>query len=149
MDYLSEFRDVALDYCQHVRFLQRYAKAKPKDVDMFVMRARVGKVLKDKKRIEEAFRVLIKGMLASAKINLVVENLPEYGTSVRDDLPERVTGRAMHDTMAQFGNVSDTVVFKNHAYVWFEKNEEAKYACGLINNMQMGNKIIGACTVTM
>ena len=113
-------------------------------ITSFVTAARAAKLLHNTEQMKCAFQVLIKRMLCDARINLVIENLPEYGSSVRDGLPERVNGLSIHHTMHQFGDVSNAVVFKNHAYVWFDSNTDAKHACVSIDQMLIDKNIISA-----
>ena len=129
--FLSEFRVVAPDYCKHVAFLERYAKVSEASKGLFLARARAAKALKNVPK-------LIKEQLLCANISLVIENVPDYGVRKSDNLPDRITARSIHDTMGQFGSVKDAVIFKNHAYVWFDEIDDAYNTHALINQMKMG-----------
>ena len=110
-------------------------------------RANVAKLRKSTPRMQEAFAKLIKEQLLCANISLVIENVPDYGIRKSDNLPDRITARSIHDTIGQFGSVRDAVVFKNHAYVWFDEIEDAFHTHSLINQMKMGDNIIKTCVV--
>ena len=142
--FLSEFRVVAPDYCKHVIFLERYAKISEASKGLFLARARAAKALKNVPKMTEAFAKLIKEQLLCANISLVIENVPDYGVRKSDNLPDRITARSIHDTMGQFGSVKDAVIFKNHAYVWFDEIDDAYNTHALINQMKMG---ITTCVV--
>tara|TARA_R110000803_G_scaffold165929_2_gene229329 strand:- start:320 stop:766 length:447 start_codon:yes stop_codon:yes gene_type:complete len=147
MEFLREFRYIAPDMCKHVEFLTRYADI-PYDVkDKFVVRAQTAKILKDVPRMKDAFANLIKYQLKAANINFVIENLPNFGTRKADNLPDRITARSIHDTMWEFGSVRDAVVFKNHAYVWFDDIKDARNTHRIINNMMIENNIISTAVV--
>lgn len=144
---LSEFRSIAPDYCKHVAFLERYAKVSDVVMNDFLLRARAAKILKSVPKMTEAFARLIKEQLLCANITMVIENVPDYGVRKSDNLPDRITARSIHDTMGEFGSVRDAVIFKNHAYVWFEDTKDALRAHSLINQMRMGNRIITTSVV--
>ena len=147
MDFLREFRAIAPDLCKHSEFLTRYGDIHPDAKEKFMMKARFAKIRKDVTRVKEAFSMLIRHQLKTAGINLVIENVPNYGTRCSDNLPDRITAKSIHDTMWQFGSVRDAVVFKNHAYVWFDDLSSAETTHKLINNMMMGNSIISTAVV--
>lgn len=147
MEFLKEFRSIAPDFCKHVEFLTRYAPIPYYVVDKFVVRAQTAKILKSIPRMENAFADLIKKQLKLAKINFVIENVPNYGTRKCDNLPDRITAKSIHDTMWQFGSVRDAVVFKNHAYIWFDDMDDAFRTHSLINKMQMGDNIIETAVI--
>jgi hypothetical protein len=147
MEFLREFRTIAPDLCKHVEFLTRYGQI-PWDVKAkFIVRAKTAKILKSGPRMTEAFSMLIRRQLMVAGINFVIENVPNYGVRCSDNLPDRITAKSIHDTMWQFGSVRDAVVFKNHAYVWFDDLSSAETTHKLINNMMMGNSIISTAVV--
>tara|TARA_R110002072_G_scaffold139483_1_gene283135 strand:+ start:23713 stop:24162 length:450 start_codon:yes stop_codon:yes gene_type:complete len=145
--FLSEFRSIAPDLCKHAIFLERYAKVSPAGKGVFLVRARAAKAIKSIPKMNEAFSKLIKEQLLCANISLVIENVPNYGIRQSDNLPDRITAKSIHDTMWQFGSVRDAVVFKNHAYVWFDEIEDAFHTHSLINQMKMGDNIIKTCVV--
>jgi hypothetical protein len=147
MEFLREFRPMAPDYCKHVEFLGRYAKPPYEVVDKFVVRAQTAKILKSVERMENAFAVLIKHQLRMSGINFVIENVPNFGVRSCDNLPDRITAKSIHDTMWQFGSVRDAVVFKNHAYVWFDDVGDAVSTHRIINKMKMGENIISTTVV--
>lgn len=140
--FLNEFRFMAPDYCKHAIFLERYAKVSEASKNLFMSRANVAKLRKSVPRMKEAFAKLIKEQLLCANISLVIENVPDYGIRKSDNLPDRITARSIHDTMGEFGSVRDAVVFKNHAYVWFDEVDDAYNTHALINQMKMGDNII-------
>jgi hypothetical protein len=145
--FLNEFRFMAPDYCKHAIFLERYAKISEASKNLFLSRARAAKALKSVPKMTEAFARLIKEQLLCANISLVIENVPDYGIRKSDNLPDRITARSIHDTMGQFGSVNDAVVFKNHAYVWFDEIDDAYNTHSLINNMKMGDNIITSAVI--
>ena len=145
--FLNEFRFMAPDYCKHAIFLERYAKISEASKNLFMSRANVAKLRKSTPRMQEAFAKLIKEQLLCANISLVIENVPDYGVRKSDNLPDRITARSIHDTMGEFGAVRDAVVFKNHAYIWFDEIEDAFRTHSLINQMQMGDNIITSSVV--
>ena len=138
---------MAPDYCKHAIFLERYAKISEASKNLFMSRANVAKLRKSTHRMREAFAKLIKEQLLCANISLVIENVPDYGIRKSDNLPDRITARSIHDTIGQFGSVRDAVVFKNHAYVWFDEIEDAFHTHSLINQMKMGDNIIRTSVV--
>ena len=140
--FLREFHSIAPEYCKHAMFLERYAKISEASKNTFMARARVAKALKNVVKMQEAFAKLIKEQLLCANVSLVIENVPDIGVRASDNLPDRITAKSIHDTMWQFGSVRDAVVFKNHAYVWFDEIDDAYNTHALINQMQMGNNII-------
>ena len=145
--FLNEFRFMAPDYCKHAIFLERYAKISEASKNLFLSRANVAKLRKNVSRMQEAFAKLIKDQLLCANISLVIENVPDYGIRKSDNLLDRITARSIHDTMGEFGSVKDAVVFKNHAYIWFDDIDDAYNTHSLINKMKMGNNIIRTCVV--
>lgn len=145
--FLNEFRFMAPDYYKHVTFLERYAKISDASKNLFLSRAKGAKLRKDVSRMQEAFSKLIKEQLLCANISLVIENVPDYGVRKSDNLPDRVTARSIHDTMGQFGSVKDAVIFKNHAYVWFDEIDDAYHTHALINKMKMGDNIITTAVI--
>ena len=147
MAYLQKFRRIAPEYCDHVRFLLRYATPDTKQIDAFQTRANMAVVKKDNDKMTEAFKVLIKSQLRAAGITFVMENLPEYAERACDGELERISGKSMHDTMEQFGKVNDVVVYKNHAYVWFENITDSKNTHMLVNNMKIGANIVYTAVV--
>lgn len=147
MDFLKGFRVLAPSYCRHVTFLKRYYTPTEQEVKKFLDMANVAKIRKSIPDMEKAFKYLIGLMIKKAGINLVVENVPDYGTRKSDNLPDRITARVFHDTMDQFGDVKDAVVFAKHAYVWFYHQEDAVHTQKLINNMAIENNIIKATAV--
>ena len=149
MDFLKGFRVLAPVYCRHVTFLCRYYKPSPEEVKKFLDMANVAKLRKSIPDMEKAFKYLIGLMIKKAGINLVVENVPDYGTRKSDNLPDRITARVFHDTMEQFGEVRDAVVFAKHAYVWFYEQKDAVHTQKLINNMMIEKNIIKATAVCM
>ena len=140
--FLNEFRFMAPDYYKHAIFLERYAKISEASKNMFLT-----EIHKSTPRMQEAFAKLIKEQLLCANISLVIENVPDYGIRKSDNLPDRITARSIHDTIGQFGSVRDAVVFKNHAYVWFDEIDDAYNTHSLINQMKMGDNIIKTCVV--
>lgn len=145
--FLNEFRFMAPDYCKHAIFLEKYARISEASKNLFLSRAKVAKLRNDVSRMQEAFAKLIKDQLLCANISLVIENVPDYGIRKSDNLPDRITARSIHDTMGEFGSVKDAVVFKNHAYIWFDEIDDAYNTHSLINKMKMGNNIIRTCVV--
>ena len=133
---------MAPDYYKHAIFLERYAKISEASKNMFIT-----EIHKSTPRIQEAFAKLIKEQLLCANISLVIENVPDYGIRKSDNLPDRITARSIHDTIGQFGSVRDAVVFKNHAYVWFDEIDDAYNTHSLINQMKMGDNIIRTSVV--
>ena len=148
MAFLKEFRTLAPDYCKHVEFLTKYARIDPIVLDKFTVRAQTAKILKSVPRMKDAFSTLIKHQLKAAGVNLVIENVPNYGTRQCDNLPDRITAKSIHDTMWQFGSVRDAVVFKNHAYVWFDDLDDAYRTHSLINNMKIEHNTISTVVVS-
>jgi hypothetical protein len=145
--FLNEFRFMAPDYCKQSIFLERYAKISEASKNLFMSRANVAKLRKSTPRMRQAFAKLIKEQLLRANISLVIKNVPDYGIRKSDNLPDRITARSIHDTMGEFGSVRDAVVFKNHAYVWFDEIDDAYNTHSLINQMKMGNNIITTSVV--
>ena len=145
--FLNEFRFMAPDYCKHAIFLERYARVSEASKNLFLSRARAAKALKSVPKMSVAFSKLIKEQLLCANISLVIENVPDFGIRKSDNLPDRITAKSIHDTMWQFGSVRDAVVFKNHAYVWFDEMDDAYSTHALINQMKMGDNIITTCVV--
>ena len=145
--FLSEFRPIAPDLCKHAIFLERYAKVSEASKNLFLARARAAKALKSVPKMTEAFSKLIKEQLMCANVSLVIENVPNYGVRQSDNLPDRITAKSIHDTMWQFGSVRDAVVFKNHAYVWFDEIDDAYNTHALINQMKMGDNIITTAVI--
>tara|TARA_Y100000389_G_C17357812_1_gene462064 strand:+ start:418 stop:870 length:453 start_codon:yes stop_codon:yes gene_type:complete len=141
--FLSAFRPMAPDYCKHAIFLERYAKVSEASKNLFLARARAAKALKSVPKMTEAFSELIKEQLLCANVSLVIENVPDFGIRQSDNLPDRITAKSIHDTMWQFGSVRDAVVFKNHAYVWFDEMDDAYNTHSLINQMKMGDNLRG------
>ena len=76
--------------------------------------------------MQEAFARLIKEQLLCANI-LVIEN----GVRRSDNLPDRITGISIHDTLRQIGSVND-------AGVWFDEIDDAYNTHALINQMKIG-----------
>jgi len=147
MDFLKGFRVISPAYCRHCTFLSRYCTPTKEEIKKFQDLANVAKIRKSIPEMEKAFAYIIRTMTKRAGINLVVENVPDYGTRKSDNLPDRITARVFHDTMEQFGEVKDAVVFSKHAYVWFYKDEDAVRTQKLINNMMIEKNIIKATAV--
>ena len=147
MNFLNEFRSIAPDFCKHSEFLSRYAPVDDEVKERFMLKARKAKIIKSVPHMQEAFAKMIKHQIQSARINFVIENVPNYGTRVSDNLPDRITARSIHDTMREFGDVRDAVIFKNHAYVWFEDITDARSAHGMLNNMMIESNIITTTVV--
>lgn len=145
--FLSEFRFIAPELCKHAIFLERYARISEASKGIFLARAHAAKALKNVHKMNEAFAKLIKEQLLCANVSLVIENVPNYGVRQCDNLPDRITAKSIHDTMWQFGSVRDAVVFKNHAYIWFDDMDDAFRTHSLINQMKMGDNIITTCVV--
>lgn len=135
---------MAHEYQKHVDFLKRYSEVSMKDFDL---RVKVAKMKKDEKALNDIYKNLISKMLKSAKINLVVQNLPEIGTNKDNNQPEFITAKVMHDTMAQFGKVNNAVVFRKHAYIWFDSNKDAQYTHNTLNGMAIEKNIINTSFV--
>ena len=147
MDFLKGFRVIASEYCRHCTFLGRYYKPSEEEIKKFMDLANIARIRKDLQTMEKAFEYIIRIMVKKSGINLVVENVPDYGIRKSDNLPDRIMARVIHDTMEQFGNVMDAVVFANHAYVWFYDQDDAVHTQSIINNMMIGNNIIKAVAV--
>ena len=147
MDFLKGFRVIAPVYCRHCTFLSRYYKPSEEEIKKFMDIANVAKIRKDLQGMEKAFEYIISIMVKKSGINLVVENVPDYGTRKSDNLPDRITARVIHDTMEQFGEVRDAVMFANHAYVWFYDQADAAHTQKMINNMMIEKNIIKATAV--
>ena len=81
-------------------------------------------------------------MLKDAKINFVIQNVPDIGTNKDNNQPEAITAKAIHDTMNQFGKVNNAVVFRKHAYIWFDSIKDAKVTHKLLNGMAIEKNII-------
>lgn len=141
MKYTHEFRFMARDEARHVEFLSRYAEISTQEIDHFRIMAKIAKMTNNTSKMKTAFQYLIKAYCTKAGINLRISNLPNYATR-RDDVIDKVTAASIHDTMAQFGNVYDAVVFANVGYVWFHEKKHAEYTHNLINNMMIENNII-------
>jgi len=140
ISFLSEFRSIAPELC-------KYARVSEASENLFLARARAAKALKSVPKMTEAFSKLIKEQLLCGNVSLVIENIPDYGIRKSNNLPDRITAKSIHDTMRQFGSVRDAVVFKNHAYVWFDEIDDAFTTHSLINQMKMGDNIITTCVV--
>jgi hypothetical protein len=144
MDFLKGFRVVAPSQCRQCTFLNRYYTPTNQEVDTFLKMALTNKNLPD---IDEAFIYIIHTMTARAGINLIVDNVPDYGTRISDNSPDRITSRVFRDTMEQFGDVKETVMFSKRAYVWFHNQDDAIRTQKLINNMMIENNTIKATVV--
>lgn len=147
MDFLKGFQVIAPSYCRQCTFLSRYYKPTVEEINRFQDLANVAKIRKSVPEMERAFEYLIRIMVKKSGINLVVENVPDYGTRKSDNLPDRITARVFHDTMEQFGEVRDAVIFDKHAYVWFYQTEDAVRTQKLINHMMIGKNVIKATAV--
>ena len=135
---------MANEYQKHVDFLKRYSNVSMKDFDL---RVKVAKMKKDEKAIEQIYKNLISKMLKDAKINFVIQNVPDVGTNKDNNQPEAITAKAIHHTMAQFGQVNNAVVFRKHAYVWFDSIKDAKTTHKLLNGMAIEKNIINTTFV--
>ncbi len=147
MAFVQQFRRYAPEYCDHVRFLTRYAMPEQKELDAFFARANVAALKNDKDKMTDAFKGLIKSQLQAAGITFVMENLPQYAPRQCDGGCEKITGKSIHDTMEQFGNVQDAVVYKNHAYVWFSDVDDSRRTHSLVNNMMIGDNIVSTAVI--
>lgn len=142
MKYLHEFRFMARDEARHVEFLSRYAELSSQEIDHFRTMARIAKMTDNTSKMKTAFQYLIKAYCTKAGINLCISNLPKYATRRDDDVRDRVSAASIHDTMAQFGDVRDAVVYANTGYVWFRTKSDAERTHELINNMMIEKNII-------
>lgn len=147
MAFLAPYRPIAPDRCKHVEFIMRYAKPTPDEIHNFEVRAVAAKCMKDVSKMEKAFKYILSIIMKRAGINLVIENVPDYGIRKSDNLPDKISARVMHDTMAEFGDVKNAVVFKNRAYVWFTNIDDARKTHELINNMMIDKSIITTAVV--
>ena len=147
MSFAQKFRILSPVSCAHAQFLNRYSSLTESQVSAFVNRANAALIKKDVARMESAFSILIKAQLKSAGINFVIKNLPATAERCCDDELEPVSARCIHDTLKQFGHVNDAVVYKNHAYVWFDKIDDSKHTHSLVNNMLIGNKIVSSSVI--
>ena len=147
MAYLQKFWKIAPEYCDHIRFLSKYASPNRKEIQDFQLRTQTAMITNNKQKMTDAFKLLIKSQLKAAGITFVMENLPQYAERQCDGKIEKITGKSMHDTMKQFGSVKDVVVFKNHAYVWFNNVNDSNYTHALVNNMMIGNNIVSTAVV--
>ena len=147
MEVLRKYRAIAQEECDRVRFLARYATPTDEELAAFEMRAKVAQLQKDISKMKLAFSKLLKSQMKTAGINLVIDNLPDDAIRQCDDKPERITGKSIHETMNQFGSVHNAVVYKNHAYVWFDNASDSKYTHDMVNNMMIGNNIVSTAVV--
>ena len=147
MAFLTPFRSIAPDCCKHVEFIMRYASPTHDEIRNFEARAMAAKCTKSVQKMENAFKYILTVILKRAGINMVIENVPDYGILVSDNLPDKITARVIHDTMSEFGSVDDAVVFKHHAYVWFRDVKDARRTHKLINNMMIDKSIIKTAVV--
>lgn len=147
MAFLAPYRPVAPDCCKHVEFIMRYAKPTHDEIRNFEARAMAAKCTRNIPKMEEAFKYILNIILKRAGINFVIENVPDYGIRKSDNLPDRITARSVHDTMDEFGGVTNAVVFKRHAYVWFKDIKDARKTHKLINNMMIDKSIIKTVVV--
>jgi len=147
MSFVVPYRSISPDSCKHVEFIMRYAKPTPDEIHNFNVRAMAAKSVKDVSKMEKAFRYIWNILMKRAGVNLVIENVPDYGIRKSDNLPDKISARVMHDTMAEFGEVNNAVMFRNHAYVWFNCIDDAIRTHELINNMMIDKCIIKTVVV--
>ena len=133
---LAPLRSIAPRHCKHISFLSRYHNPSTQEI------ARFSKLISRKDTMKDGVIGMVTCLLKGAGINLVIENLPKFGTRKTDNLPDPITAKSIHHTMEQFGGVKNAVVFDNHAYVWFDADDDAFHTHSVINNMMMGDKII-------
>ena len=133
---LVPLRRVAPHYSKHISFLSRYYTPSTLEI------ARFSKLIARKGTMKDGVVGMVECLIKGAGINLVIENLPKIATRKSDNLPDVITARSIHHTMEQFGDVKNAVVFDNHAYVWFDSDDDAFHTHSVINQMMIGDKII-------
>lgn len=124
---------------KHINFMQRY---KSIDTSLFDARIKIAKAQKNMTKLQEIHYELLLKILKGAKVNLIIENLPKYGQCRNSNKQSEVNAKSIHDTINEFGEVNDAVVFRDNAYIWFKTTNDAKNVHSLLNGMQIGNNII-------
>lgn len=81
-------------------------------------------------------------LLKRSRFNLVIHNMPPWGTERHTD--ERVVIRYIHlkDTLRQFAKLHDVQRFGPIVYCEFATDEGANETHRLLNGMQIGDNII-------
>ena len=99
-------------------------------------------ISRDKKKFSEVLTTIEGKILASGYFNFSIDNVPSRGILSDTDRETKIGYSHMRETMGQFGRVEDIILCQGKAYVKFKTREDATTTHGLINGMQMGNKII-------
>ena len=81
-------------------------------------------------------------MLEQSTFNLLIRNIPKIGCNKYTNESEPITAKVIHDTMHEFANVRDAVVFDNNAYIEFDDHNSAILVHKLIDNMAIEKNII-------
>ena len=127
------------EYQKHISFLKSKTDL---DISIFELKLKVAKLQNNHSKVDELYKIMLLKLLKSMKFNFMIQNLPEYGTNSQNGNLELVTSKCIHDTLEQFGTVSNALVFKNNAYVWFKKNNKAQEIHKILNGMQINKNII-------
>lgn len=64
----------------------------------------------------------------NSNYNIIISNIPTFGTLNCDGSIERIQNSHIRETMAQVGRVQDVFISNNNAYVAFYNNDDAKKA---------------------
>jgi hypothetical protein len=124
---------------KNINFMERYNYI---DRTKYDTKIKVAKAQKNESKLKDVYNTIFYKVLKGAKVNFVISNLPEFGIDNKTGNKIEVSSKIIHNTMSEFGHVSDVIIYRNNAYVWFDSLEDAKNVHNLINNMQIGDNIV-------
>ena len=140
--FVDEFRRHEPEMAKQVSFLRKYCSPSEIEKQRFVLSARAAVLQKKQDKLKNAFSILLQHMLSQSSFNFCIKNLPELGTNKYTNEKEPITAKVMHETMQEFADVRDAVVFNHNAYVEFEDPKSAESTHKLINKMMIEQNIV-------
>ena len=145
---VDEFRRHEPEMSKQICFLARYCSPTEVEKRKFVLAARAAVLQKNNEKLRKAFTALYSQMLCRSSFNFLIKNLPENGTNKYTNEREVITAKVMHETLQEFANVRDAVVFNHNAYIEFEDPKSAESAHRLINKMMIEQNIVSTSVCT-
>ena len=112
------------------------------DISRWEANFKLVNISRDKKKFSEVLTAIEGKILASGYFNFSIDNVPSRGILSATDQETKSGYNHVRETMGQFGRVEDIILCHGKAYVRFKTRAVATTTHGLINGMQMGNKII-------
>jgi|TARA_R110002074_G_scaffold89814_1_gene197131 hypothetical protein len=103
-------------------------------------------VTRSRTKFDEIMEKLERHMVKQSKFNMKVSNIPNTGFLSDTEEETKIGYNHMRATFGQFGIVNDLILVQGTAYVQYTTSKDSRKTVGLINNMQMGNKILKATT---